>query len=87
MIVNQEAIRTLAIQDKRLDGRKMTEYRQPLIIETDISWTAEGSSRVQIGETVVLAGVKLSLDKPYPDTHDEGGIMINAELTPMSNPE
>ncbi len=87
MIVNQEAIRTLAGQDKRLDGRKMTEYRQPLIIETDISWTAEGSSRVQIGETVVMAGVKLSLDKPYPDTQDEGGIMINAELTPMSSPE
>lgn len=87
MIVNQETIKTLAGQGKRLDGRGLHEYRQPLQIKTGISWTAEGSSHVQIGETVVLAGVKLAIEKPYPDTADEGGIMINAELTPLSSPE
>ncbi|MBI4152825.1 exosome complex protein Rrp42 [Candidatus Woesearchaeota archaeon] len=87
MIVNQETIKTLAAQGKRLDGRGLHDYRQPLVIETGISWTAEGSSRVQIGETIVLAGVKLSLEKPYPDTADQGGIMINVELTPLSSPE
>ncbi len=87
MIVNQETIKILATQGKRIDGRSLTEYRQPISIETGISWTAEGSCRVQIGETIVLAGVKLSIDKPYPDTADEGGIMINAELTPLSSSE
>ncbi|MBI4151920.1 exosome complex protein Rrp42 [Candidatus Woesearchaeota archaeon] len=87
MIINQETIKTLASQGKRLDGRGLHEYRQPITIETGISWTAEGSCRVQIGETVVLAGVKLAIEKPYPDTADEGGIMINAELTPLSSPE
>jgi len=87
MIVNQETIKTLVTQGKRIDGRSLTEYRQPISIETGISWTAEGSSRVQIGDTIVLAGVKLSIDKPYPDTADEGGIMINAELTPLSSSE
>ena len=87
MIINKETIVELAGKDQRIDGRKLTEYRQPIKIETNISWTAEGSARVQIGETVVMAGVKLSLEKPYNDTPDQGGIMINAELLPLSSPE
>lgn len=87
MIVNKETIINLAKENKRMDGRSLTDYRQPIVIEPDISWTAEGSVKVQIGKTVVLAGVKLSIEKPYNDTPDEGGIMINAELLPLSNPE
>ena len=33
-----------------------------------------------------MAGVKLSIEKTYNDTPNEGGIMVNAELTPMSSP-
>ena len=87
MIINKETIAQLAKENRRLDGRTLNEFRQPIIIQTDISWTAEGSVRVQIGETVVMAGVKLSLEKPYNDTSDEGGIMINAELSPLSSRE
>lgn len=87
MISNRETITQLAAQDKRLDGRKLDEYRKPIKIETNISWTAEGSARVQIGETVVMAGVKLNIEKPYNDTPEEGGIMVNAELLPLSSPE
>ena len=87
MIVNKDTIIKLAAEGKRLDGRGLTEYRQPIEIETNISWTAEGSAKVRIGDTVVMAGVKLSLEKPYNDTSDQGGIMINAELLPLSSPE
>ncbi|PIZ51681.1 RNA-binding protein [Candidatus Woesearchaeota archaeon CG_4_10_14_0_2_um_filter_33_13] len=87
MIVNKDTIAQLANEGKRLDGRSLTDYRQPIKIETNISWTAEGSTKVQIGNTVVMAGVKLSIEKPYNDTSDEGGIMINAELLPLSSPE
>jgi len=87
MIINKETIAELAKDNKRLDNRSLTDFRQPIKIETDLSWTAEGSARVQIGSTVVMAGVKLSLEKPYNDTPDEGGIMVNAELTPLSSPE
>lgn len=87
IIVNADAIRGLAQQGKRLDGRAMDEYRKPTTIVTDISWTAEGSAQVQIGKTVLLAGVKLSIEKPYNDTPEEGGIMVNAELLPLSSPE
>ncbi|MBT4446199.1 exosome complex protein Rrp42 [archaeon] len=87
MIVNTNAIPKLAAKGMRLDGREMLEFRGPIEIETGITDTAEGSSKVRIGDTVVIAGVKLSLEKPYPDTPDQGGIMINAELTPMSSSE
>jgi len=87
MITNKETIAQLAAQNKRLDGRALTEYRTPIDIELNISWTAEGSAKVQLGSTIVMAGVKLGLEKPYNDTADEGGIMVNAELLPLSNPE
>lgn len=87
MIINKETIAQLAKENQRLDGRTLNEFRQPIMIQTNISWTAEGSTRVQIGETVVMAGVKLSLEKPYNDTPDEGGIMVNAELSPLSSKE
>ncbi len=87
MITNSDTIAQLAGQNKRLDGRGLLDYRQPIKIETNISWTAEGSAKVQIGSTVVLAGVKLSIEKPYNDTPDEGGITLNAELVPLSSPE
>ncbi len=87
MVINKETIIQLAGQGKRLDGRSLTEYRSPIKIDVDISWTAEGSARVQIGKTVVMAGVKTSIEKPYNDTPNEGGIMINAELLPLSSPD
>jgi exosome complex component RRP42 len=69
----------------RLDGRKIEEYRD-VEVEYGVSKTAEGSAQVTIGETVVVAGVTLSIDQPYPDTPDVGGMMVNAELLPLSSP-
>ena len=73
-------------KDTRYDGRKKDKYRE-ITVETDISKSAEGSSRVKIGDTEVLAGVKFEVGQPYPDIPEEGTMMVNAELIPMSNPE
>ena len=70
----------------RLDGRKPDQYRD-IVLELGVSKNAEGSARVKIGDTEVIAGVKLEVMKPYPDTPDSGSMMINVELTPMSSPE
>jgi len=70
----------------RFDGRKFDEYRE-ITVETDISKSAEGSAKVKIGETEVIVGVKFELGTPYPDSPDEGTIMVGAELLPMSNPD
>lgn len=69
----------------RYDGRKFDEYRD-IKIEYGVSETAEGSATVHIGDTTVMAGVKLSLEKPYSDTPDKGNLMVGAEFLPMSNP-
>ncbi len=78
---------SLLNEGRRLDGRQILDYRQPLTIEYGISNTAEGSAKITLGNTVVLAGVKLEIGKPYPDTPEQGSIMVGAELLPMSNPE
>ncbi|MBD3164734.1 exosome complex protein Rrp42 [Candidatus Woesearchaeota archaeon] len=73
---------------RRLDGRaNILEIRKPVKVEKGISNTAEGSSKVSIGDTEVLAGVKVEISEPYPDRPDEGTIMVGAELIPLSNPE
>ena len=69
----------------RYDSRKTTDFRD-VKIEYGITGSAEGSSRVTIGGTVVIAGVKMSIDKPYPDNPDKGNLMVNVELRPLANP-
>jgi exosome complex component RRP42 len=71
----------------RLDGRKPLDYRKPMKVEYDASNSAEGSAKVQIGDTVVMTGVKMSLETPYPDTQDQGNLMVGAELLPIASPE
>ncbi len=69
----------------RFDGRKNLEYR-PITVQYGVSASAEGSAIVKIGGTEIMAGVKLETGKPYPDTPDQGNLMVNAELLPLSNP-
>lgn len=70
----------------RLDGRKLDEYRK-LSLDVDVTSTAEGSARVKIGKTDVISGIKLEVMEPYPDTQDQGSIMVGAELLPLSSPD
>ncbi len=69
----------------RYDGRGLTDFR-PVDIQPGYSETAEGSAKVKIGETEVIVGVKMAVEKPFMDTADEGILMVNAELLPLSSP-
>jgi len=71
---------------KRIDGRKLDEFRRIEIKENVVS-KAEGSASVKIGETHVMAGVKLELGAPFPDSPNEGILVVNAEFTPLASPE
>lgn len=82
----KEHITNALAQGIRLDGRKLDEFR-PITIEYDIASTAEGSARVTVGNAVVIAGVKMEVTTPYADSPDEGSLMVNAELLPLSHPE
>jgi exosome complex component RRP42 len=79
-------VMNLLDKGKRSDNRALDQYRDPVEVTYGIAETAEGSAQVRIGDTIVMAGVKLSIEKPYPDTPEEGGIMVNVELYAMSNP-
>ncbi|MEK6835302.1 MAG: exosome complex protein Rrp42 [Nanoarchaeota archaeon] len=83
--MNNEYILSLIQQDKRVDERKFDEYRK-IIIETNVSKNAEGSARCKIGDTEVIVGVKMNVGEPYPDSPDEGTIIVTAELSPIASP-
>lgn len=71
-------------QNLRYDGRKNEDYRN-VHIDYGVSSTAEGSARVRFGDCEVIAGVKLSVGSPFPDTPDEGVLMVSAEMLQIAN--
>ncbi len=73
-------------KSERLDGRELLEFRN-IEIETGVAKKAEGSAKVTIGDTKVIAGVKFGVGHPFPDTPDEGMLMVNAEFGPMASPD
>ena len=73
-------------EGKRIDGRKFDEYRN-ISIEYNISKNAEGSAKVKLGNTIVVAGVKMEVGEPFPDKPDEGNLIVNAEFSPVASPE
>lgn len=83
--MNNEYIISLIQQDKRIDERKLDEYRK-ISIETNISKNAEGSAKCKIGDTEVMVGVKMNVGEPYTDSPDEGTIVVTAELSPIASP-
>ena len=75
----------LLAQGKRMDERALDQPRE-LKIETGIIPKANGSARVTLGNTQVIAGVKIATGIPFPDTPDKGILMVNAEILPLSSP-
>ena len=73
-------------EDVRYDGRDKLSFR-PIEITPHVSETAEGSVSVKIGDTFVIAGVKLEVGTPYQDSPDEGVLMVGVELSPVSAEE
>jgi exosome complex component RRP42 len=68
---------------KRLDGRGLNELRK-LEIKTHVIEKANGSAMVTLGNTQVLAGVKVDKGTPFPDTPDKGLLIVGAEVLPMA---
>ena len=73
-------------EGKRADARKVDEIRK-IKVTTDVSKNADGQARVRLGNTEVIAGVKMVLGTPYPDSPDQGSISVGVELVPMADPE
>lgn len=82
--ITGQRIKQYLKEGKRFDGRKFDEFRE-ISIETGVSKKAEGSARVKIGNTEVIAGVKMDVATPYADSPGKGNLMVGAELLPLSS--
>jgi len=83
--INRDFVTRLAYEGKRIDGRKFDEFRS-ISIENGLITSAEGSARVKLGKTDVIAGIKITAGEPFPDTPNSGILTTNAELLPMASP-
>jgi len=84
--INHEFIADLLRKGERLDGRGTSEYRDIEIEVNVVPAKAEGSALVRLGDTSVVAGVKVLVGEPYPDSPDEGVTMVTAEMSPIASP-
>ena len=84
--IDRERISTLLREGKRVDGRGFDDIR-PIKLTQDVISKAEGSSEAWLGKSRVLAGIKIQVGKPFPDTPDEGVVITSAELFPIASPE
>ena len=82
-IIKKEYIVNLYEKGIRQDGRKLTDYR-PLSIVLDYAKKANGSALVKLGNTMVLAGTKIEIGKPYEDMPNQGVLIVNVELLPLA---
>lgn len=80
-----DTLLTMLGRGVRLNGRRLDEFR-PINIVTDYIPNADGSALVKLGNTQVLVGVKLEVGTPYPDTPNDGNLIINAEFMPTASP-
>ncbi|CAI9102893.1 OLC1v1001260C1 [Oldenlandia corymbosa var. corymbosa] len=72
-------------QDLRTDGRKRLTYR-PIYITTGVIPQANGSARVKMGATDVIASVKAELGRPTAAYPDKGKVSINVDCSPTAEP-
>ncbi len=83
--VKGEYIAEMLKHGAREANRGLMDYRK-ISITPNMLPNAEGSAQVEIGNTKILAGVKVSLDEPLKDKPDEGSLVVSAELLPLASP-
>jgi len=69
---------------KRLDGRNLNETRS-IEIEQDIIKKANGSAKVKLGNSEVVAGVKVETGEPFEGLENKGALILSAEVLPTAS--
>ncbi|MGC9148360.1 MAG: exosome complex protein Rrp42 [Sulfolobales archaeon] len=83
--IRKNAILTLLTKGSRIDERSFDEHRI-INAEVNVIPNANGSALVRLGHTKILTGVKAEIGTPFPDTPDEGNLIVNAEFLPHASP-
>ncbi len=81
---NYNYIRELAEKKLRLDKRSEFEGRK-ITIKDNVINHSDGSAYVELGNTKVIAGVKVLKGTPFPDRPAEGALIINFELSELTS--
>ncbi|XP_057866562.1 uncharacterized protein LOC131074031 [Cryptomeria japonica] len=85
-LAEQRFIQGGIAQNLRSDGRGREDFRS-FSIESGVIPQANGSARVRIGSTDVIATVKADLGKPSPYRPDQGKVEISIECSSIAAPE
>ncbi|HUC38654.1 MAG TPA: hypothetical protein VL944_00810 [Candidatus Acidoferrum sp.] len=83
-VVKSNYIRELLSRGIREDMRKVSDFRN-ISIKSGLIQNAEGSAQVDLGNTRVLAGVKLDIGEPREDEPNDGTVAMSAELLPLAS--
>jgi len=83
-IIKSDKARKLFLENKRFDNREMLESRT-LEIKRGVMKSADGSAWVKLGNTEIIAGVKFAIGTPYPDSPDEGSLVLNLEMSGIAS--
>jgi len=70
---------------KRLDGRNLDEIR-PIEAQVNVIRKANGSSKVNLGNSEVVAGVKVETGRPFEGLENKGALILSAEILPTASP-
>lgn len=77
-------VQKLLREGRRTGDRGFLEYRD-INIETNVIEKAFGSAKVELGDTVVVAGVNFEIGTPFPDTPNKGILIVEGEVLPTAS--
>jgi len=84
--LKRETILSLAKRGTRIDKRRLDQYR-PIKLTLGVAGKAHGSALAEIGNTKVMAGVKVEVGRPFKDLPEMGVLNVNVELLPLASSE
>uniref|UniRef100_A0A336LSB5 Ribosomal RNA-processing protein 42 n=1 Tax=Culicoides sonorensis TaxID=179676 RepID=A0A336LSB5_CULSO len=70
----------------RCDGRTRSDYR-PMELETDIVMHSNGSARLRLANSDVLASIKAEIDVPHANRPNEGKLEFFVDCSANATPE
>ncbi|XP_063706180.1 exosome complex component RRP42 [Culicoides brevitarsis] len=73
-------------ENLRCDGRKRSDYR-PMEIETDIVLNSNGSARLRLANSDVMASIKAEIDQPHASRPNEGKVEFFVDCSANATPE
>lgn len=73
-------------ENLRNDGRTRRDYR-PMELETGLVSNANGSARVRLANSDILASVKCEIDQPHANRPEEGKLEFFIDCSANATPE